>query len=362
MLHMSMVIDCEHNRSGSINRLAGQAQRDCRAPSRPGFTLVELLVVIAIIGILVALLLPAIQAARDAARRAQCSNNLKQIGLAVLNYESTKKKFPAGRRVKDDSSQDIPSWSTWTIDILPYMEETGIYSLWNPKVALEDPLNTPIKQKRVSSYLCPSEDDPDTQVVPETGPGANLAPPNNTYQVGSYRANSGSGSDSTCGSYWDNNLGMPFLILDPASGLKTRGPIYTIVENFTSTTAVAPPREIQLKTITDGSSKTRLAGEYMTRSTPRRRTLWAYAYTSYNQSSGIPESRTLLADYKLCQSLPGSGSCNEHCKRGWGSFHAGGIFQNVFCDGAVRTINDSVDVDVFVASCTIAGQENRESL
>lgn len=362
MSRVLTIIDCERSVSKRMQRRTNHAKCARRAGRGRGFTLVELLVVIAIIGILVALLLPAVQAARDAARRAQCSNNMKQIGLAILNYESARKKFPAGRHVKDDSSQDLPSWSTWTVDILPYMEEPGVYSLWNPKVTLEDPLNTRLKQARVASYLCPAEDEPDAQVVPETGPGANLAPPNNTYQVGSYRANSGSGSDAHCGSYWDNNLGMAFLILDPAAGLKTRGPIYTIVENFSSTTAVVPPKEIQLKSITDGSSKTRLAGEYMTRTTPRRRTLWAYAYTSYNQSSGIPESRTLLADYKLCQSLPGSGSCAEHCKRGWGSFHGGGVFQNVFCDGAVRTISDSVDVDVFVASCTIASQEDRESL
>lgn len=327
-----------------------------------GFTLVELLVVIAIIGILVALLLPAIQAARDAARRAQCSNNLKQIGLAILNYESTKKKFPAGRRVKTDADQDAPSWSTWTIDILPYMEENGVYALWDPKETLEHKNNAQIKQTRIDAYLCPSDEETNVLVTPETGPGAKLAPPNNLYQPGSYRANSGSGSDAHCGSYWDNNLGMAYLILDPNSGLKTRGPIYTVVENFTATTAASPPREAQLKQITDGTSKTRLAGEYMTRTTPRRRTLWAYAYTSYNQSSGIPESRTLIPDYALCNSLPGPAGCNEHCKRAWGSFHAGGVFQNVFCDGAVRAISDSVDMDVFVASCTIAGQENGESL
>lgn len=361
MSKVSIVTDCGACTGRARKRCAVPPAGTVRTAILSGFTLVELLVVIAIIGVLVALLLPAIQAARDAARRAQCSNNLKQIGLAVLNYESAKKKFPAGRRVKTDASQDLPSWSTWSIDILPYMEETGVYSLWNPKYTLEDPVNMEIKQRRVEAYICPSDEDMSTLVTPETGPGANLAPPNNLYQPGSYRANSGSGSDSHCGSYWDNNLGMPFLILDPAAGLKTRGPIYTIVENFTSA-AASPPTEIRLKHITDGSSKTRLAGEYMTRTTPRRKTLWAYAYTSYNQSSGIPESRTLIPDYKLCQSLPGSGSCSEHCKRGWGSFHGGGVFQSVFCDGGVRTISDSVDIDLFVASCTIAGQESGESL
>lgn len=85
-----------------------------------GFTLVELLVVIAIIGILVALLLPAVQAAREAARRAQCSNNLKQLGLACLNYESTKKALPPGTYLGEGSA--------WSAFILPYLEEGAMFS------------------------------------------------------------------------------------------------------------------------------------------------------------------------------------------------------------------------------------------
>ncbi len=117
--------------------------------ARSGFTLVELLVVIAIIGILVALLLPAVQAAREAARRMQCSNNLKQIALAVHNYESTYRKFPPGRLLPDWSINNAPlnsytNYNTvnqtlgsghWTgfrsvhTFILPYMEQGNIYDL-----------------------------------------------------------------------------------------------------------------------------------------------------------------------------------------------------------------------------------------
>lgn len=351
----------ERNKNAKMReRVDGRATRRDRKGCG-GFTLVELLVVIAIIGILVALLLPAVQAAREAARRSQCSNNLKQIGLAILNYESSKKHLPPGSKSKE-FVQDTNYWSTWTVEILPYMEEGGVYSLWNRNVSLEDPLNRALKQQRVATYLCPTEDDPNTLIVPETGPGASLAPPNNQYQPGSYRANSGSASGLNCGGYWDDPANIPFAVIDPTAGLKTRGPMYAVVDATSPSPGGAAPSEVKLKQITDGTSKTRLAGEYMTRTTPRRRTLWAYAYTSYNQSSGIPESRTLMPDYARCFNFPGATTCSDNCKRAWGSFHAGGIFQNVFCDGAVRAISEDVSVDVFVASCTIQAQETSESL
>jgi prepilin-type N-terminal cleavage/methylation domain-containing protein len=95
----------------------------------PGFTLVELLVVIAIIGILVGLLLPAVQAAREAARRMSCSNNLKQLGLAMLNYESVYKSFPMGT-----NAHTQPGWRTQytkgsqLVKLLPFMEQSGLYN------------------------------------------------------------------------------------------------------------------------------------------------------------------------------------------------------------------------------------------
>src|SRR5262245_56226043 len=96
--------------------------------ARAGFTLVELLVVIAIIGILVALLLPAVQAAREAARRAKCTNNVKQITLALLSYHDANKRFPRGTYTNPDknhlNAEDGPGWAT---KILPYLEEQAYY-------------------------------------------------------------------------------------------------------------------------------------------------------------------------------------------------------------------------------------------
>src|SRR5688500_9928532 len=94
-----------------------------------GFTLVELLVVIAIIGILVGLLLPAVQAAREAARRMQCQNNLKQIGLATQSFESAQRYLPPA--FIGDNSEALDSWATWNALLLPYIEGSNIYDLYD---------------------------------------------------------------------------------------------------------------------------------------------------------------------------------------------------------------------------------------
>src|SRR3954462_15144723 len=125
-----------------------QTVRFVAIASRLGFTLVELLVVVAIIGILVALLLPAVQAARASARRAQCLNNIRQIGLGLLNYEQTNKKFPAGNEIDEAAlihngtcraTADVlnttkPAWWSWIGHILPNLEEQSLYSSFNLNV------------------------------------------------------------------------------------------------------------------------------------------------------------------------------------------------------------------------------------
>lgn len=122
-----------------------------RSQGRVGFTLVELLVVIAIIGILVALLLPAIQAAREAARRSQCLNNLKQIGLAMHLYHDASKTLPPSR---------MPCWhGTWATAIWPYLEEAAIAEKWDPiKGYYEQPLEN--LRLQVPTYFCPSRRSP----------------------------------------------------------------------------------------------------------------------------------------------------------------------------------------------------------
>ena len=107
---------------------------DVTTPRR-AFTLIELLVVIAIIGVLVSLLLPAVQQAREAARRAQCTNNLKQIGLALHNYHDANGRFPPGYRDPRPDSQPGPGWG-WPVFILPHVEQPSLHVQLDPERTL----------------------------------------------------------------------------------------------------------------------------------------------------------------------------------------------------------------------------------
>jgi prepilin-type N-terminal cleavage/methylation domain-containing protein/prepilin-type processing-associated H-X9-DG protein len=314
------------------------------------FTLIELLVVIAIIAVLIGLLLPAVQKVREAANRLSCSNNLKQIGLAVHNYHDTHSKFPAGGYTPGNCCS-TQSGSNWAIDILAYLEQDSLfkrYLQW--PVTNEDARNAFVRTQSVKTYICPSDADTNRTDRPASGPGSNLQ-----YARGSYRAVSGR-SGFTGRVFWDTC--EPGLINQlPSQYRRTLPREWRGVMHSTGARSSQCPQggPETMASITDGTSNTLLVGEYTTIDVVRRRTFWAYTYTSFNQSSISDQSRTLGNSYDRCNRAGGPGADNP-CKRGFGSNHAGGL-NFVFADGSVRFVSYNVDINMLGAMATVAGGE-----
>ena len=304
-----------------------------RGGSKPAFTLVELLVVIAVIGILVALLMPAVQAAREAARRGQCSSHLKQLGVALHNYHDATRRFPPGSIFLGTCCAD-ESYTSWPISILPYLEQGALHDRYNHDETNESIFNQFVREQFVPVYVCPSEPRTRELMEPESGPANDL---NILYRPGSYR---GVGGRSDGSGWWDNY------------------PQYqSLPDTWRGVLHVVDGRLLQesFASIKDGTSNTLLVGEYGTVTRTRRRTFWAYSYASYNKSDVVPESRTLINDFDRCAAAGGMGGL-QACSRGWGSFHPG-IVQFLLCDGSVRPISRSVDMQLLAEAATISGHE-----
>lgn len=307
---------------------------------RFGFTLIELLVVIAIIAILIGLLLPAVQKVREAAARAQCANNFKQMALAVHGYHDQYGLFPPGG-ITEGFCCSTQSRTTWTIEILPFIEQQSIYQMYNNNVTNENAANAPVRVLRIKTYECPSDASEGGMGVtnrPASGPGSSLQ-----YMYGSYRAVSGRA-----------NITAPLGWMDNAEGLALPRHYMGVLHT------VWPARGLnqeRMASIVDGTSNTLLLGEYHTRTNARRRTFWAYTYTSYNQSSVHPASHTYLNDFTRCEQISASlGLDNRPCRRAFGSFHSGGS-NWAMADGSVRFIPQSVDMNLLANMATINGGE-----
>jgi prepilin-type N-terminal cleavage/methylation domain-containing protein len=336
----------------------------CLSPTprrQSGFTLIELLVVIAIIAILIGLLMPAVQKVREAAARAQCQNNLKQIGLALHNYHDANKKFPPGGITNGDccSTEGGPNWA---ILILPYIEQGNLFKLYDQTNTVESASNAALRTAFVPTYTCPSDPNGNLLMVPASGPGANAGA---SYATGSYRGIAGT-TDGTA--WWDDATGNPQFV-NPLITLGYRGVLHAGIDykrpsKFGRAGINSPygsPERIA--TILDGTSNTLVVGEYTTSTTVTRTTFWAYEYTSYAMSEVCilpPQSRQMLNDFDACVNAlpPGFTNGSNPCKRGLASFHTG-VVNFVLADGSVRAIGTNVDMVLLAAMATIgAGEVN----
>jgi len=235
---------------------------------RPAFTLVELLVVIAIIGVLVALLLPAVQAAREAARRMQCQNNLKQIGLAVHSHLDAKKVFPAGAGYLQ--KKPVP---TWIVSLFPYFEQQGITIRYDfKKYANEEPNVTLARTVSIPMLVCPSDPVSRNPILENRRQAAGQHNPPIAHGLW-YTGSMGPTSPDYCD--FDTNvqtlpytcLGCVFGTLNPDTGQVNASscPRFHVggAANNDSCAGIFCRRHLPtpLKTVTDGLSKTIMVGE-----------------------------------------------------------------------------------------------------
>ncbi len=324
-----------------------------RYSKRSGFTLVELLVVIAIIGVLVALLLPAVQAAREAARRSQCLNNIKQTSLAVLNYESARGTFPNGAYGC--------CWGTWVVQILPYLEGGNLSDRY---VGIGDwgshgsgdryygQNNLPVTSQFLSSMTCPS----DERQEPTGSTGFKAVSKHNyvvnfgnTGQIGTSHINSNNLPVEEYGQKTDGRPntfgGAPFYL----SGWRdTFDPIF-----------------VRMAEISDGTSNTLMLSEVIQgRGTDLRGlTWWGWGsgfFTQLPPNSNLPDIMQYdsycddtVSDNPPCTDPHTTSSPMTNASR---SRHPGGV-QVAYCDGSASYVSDDISLDPWRALSTTQGGE-----
>lgn len=313
-----------------------------RLAHRSGFTLVELLVVIAIIGILIALLLPAVQAAREAARRLQCTNNLKQIGLALHHYESTYRTFPPASVGPASSSTAPPPYRHgWVAMTLPWIEQENVQRAYSFSVSWYDAPNAEVIQIPLDVYHCPSADFGRTATSRSPAFGVRTA------------------------AAWDY----------ASVNLSSYVPGYSGAANAARRKGVMNDREGScIADIEDGTSNTLMVSEDANRPQlwvmGRRRTD-ILAQTSNYPAGLVQAGETtggVWAEHQKAVSVGGAsadgtttsggGPCAVNCTNDWEIYamHPAGA-NGLFADGSVRFLNATIPITTLGALCSRAGGE-----
>jgi len=319
-----------------------------RPAAQRGFTLIELLVVIAIIAVLIALLLPAVQSAREAARRIQCTNNLKQLGLAAHNYHDSNLVFPRGTfYAKPENCGRYKQGASWLISLLPYIEGTTLTNAYNYSLFPPGPSNSTVIATGLGSIWCPS-DGQVTNAVSTTTPNASLGScvgvagpvsPAWKIQHSSYAA--------SAGPYPVRPTGPP----DDPAGFGTSDPAYSSVVSQ-GLGVIHFGSLVPIGGISDGTSNTLLFSEKnYSKIDAANQIVWfqwfsgAYSDTGFTSLYPINPNRvfnpyaTLLVPPAEDLIIPGGG--NSTTASAWSNHPGGANF--AFCDGSVKFLKDTIN-------------------
>ena len=319
---------------------------------RHGFTLIELLVVIAIIAILIGLLLPAVQKVREAAARARCQNNLKQIGIGIHNYHDANGWFPPVRIAGG------PGYVTWAGLILPYIEQQNIYSLWNTSIGYRQQ-SAAARQAEVKIYFCPARRNPGVGFsTAETWYVNDASPPPNPQVVGAFqqRFSADNNPPGALSDYaacigdmrgtpnnpnqqnWFNTNSNGILIIGTSTpAVSTSSPPTTVITWISNT---------NFSHVTDGTSNTFLVGEkhvpqgMFGRLKVGDGPIYQGSWTCFAARLAGIEDPLARGPTDI---TPSGGVVDGIYARKFGSWHTGGNCNFVFGDGSVRSIRPSID-------------------